>query len=122
MNWADLARGGATAQILEHWRKLGRFRHQHPAIGAGTHQRLQASPYVFGRVLESAGRTDRVVVALDQSQGAKTIPVGGVFPDGTEVLDAYSAVRATVRGGTVLLTTPFGVVLLGERQSSPASR
>jgi alpha-amylase len=26
MNWGDLKRGGMTAEILQHWRKLGRFR------------------------------------------------------------------------------------------------
>jgi alpha-amylase len=116
MNWADLERGGATAQILEHWRKLGRFRAAHPAVGAGEHRRLQETPYIFSRTLETDGRVDRVLVAMDQGEGAKTIPVFGVFPEGAALLDAYSGATGTVTDGTVSLTTPFGLVLLGERR------
>jgi alpha-amylase len=116
MNWGDLARGGATAQILEHWRKLGRFRQAHPAVGAGRHQMLQEKPYIFSRTLETSGFIDRVIVALDLGEGAKTIAVGGVFSDGTALLDAYSGVGGTVTHGAISLTTPFGVALLAERR------
>jgi alpha-amylase len=59
MNWSDLAAGGRTGEVLRHWRALGRFRRAHPAIGAGVHQVLQASPYVFSRTLDLGGTTDR---------------------------------------------------------------
>jgi alpha-amylase len=116
MNWADLERGGTAAKVLEHWRKLGRFRRAHPAVGAGVHRTLQAKPYIFSRVLESGGRIDRVLVAMDQGEGAKTIPVFGVFPDGTELKDAYSGVSGTVRNGAVSLTTGTALVLLAKGQ------
>jgi alpha-amylase len=116
MNWDDLNAGGATAAILTHWRKLGRFRHDHPAVGAGEHRRLQAQPYIFSRTLETDGRADRVLVAMDQPEGAKTIAVFGVFADGTELVDAYSGATGTVRNGELALTTEFGLVLLGERR------
>lgn len=107
MNWGDL-RSSTTTAILEHWRKLGRFRRAHPAIGAGENRTLQAAPLVFSRSLLA----DRVVVALDQPMGAKTIPVADVFPDGTELTDAYSGVKGKVEAGQVALTTPFTLVLL----------
>jgi alpha-amylase len=116
MNWQDLARGDTTAAILEHWRKLGRFRRAHPAVGAGTHRRLQAEPYIFSRTLEAEGRSDRVLVAMDQEIGLKVIPVFGVFPDGTALLDGYSGERATVTNGQVSLATGFDLVLLSERR------
>lgn len=116
MNWADLARGGSTADVLRHWRKLGRFRRAHPAVGAGVHHMLQAAPYIFSRTLETGRRVDRVLVAMDQGEGAKTIPVFGVFPDGTALVDGYSGVRGMVRSGKVALTTDFGLVLLSERR------
>jgi alpha-amylase len=116
MNWGDLARGGATVQILEHWRKLGRFRHDHPALGAGEHHMLQAKPYVFSRTLERGGLVDRVLVAMDQGQGPKSIPAFGVFPDGTALLDSYSGITGTVTDGKISLTTPYGLVLLSERR------
>ena len=51
---------------------------------------------------------------MDQGEGAKTIPVFGVFPDGTEVVDAYSGVRGTVKNGAISLTTGSGLVLLAK--------
>jgi hypothetical protein len=53
---------------------------------------------------------------MDQGEGAKTIPVFGVFPDGTGLMDAYSGVVGTVRNGTVSLTTASRLVLLAERR------
>ncbi len=116
MNWADLEHGGATAEILEHWRKLGQFRRAHPAVGAGEHRRLQAEPYVFSRILETDELVDRVLVAMDQGEGAKTIPVFEVFPDGAELMDSYSGETGTVTNGQISLTTESGLVLLSERR------
>lgn len=113
MNWGDLQR---QAGVLQHWRKLGRFRRDHPAVGAGLHRTLQVKPYIFSRVLESEGRADRVLVAMDQGAGEKRIPVLGVFLDGTELVDAYSNVGGTVKDGAISLTTGSGLVLLAERR------
>jgi alpha-amylase len=118
MNWGDLERGGSTVEILRHWRKLGRFRHAHPAVGAGAHRTLQQAPYVFSRTLERGGQTDRVLVALDQPSGAKNIPVFDAFPDGTELVDAYSGATGMVRDGRISLTTAFGLVLLSGVRSA----
>ena len=116
MNWADLERGGSTAEILKHWRKLGRFRRAHPAVGVGEHRRLQAEPYIFSRTLETDELIDRVLVAMDQGEGSKTIPVFGAFPDGTELTDAYSGETGTVTNGEISLVTESGLVLLSERR------
>ena len=114
MNWADL-RTRSTAEVLDHWRKLGRFRRAHPAVGAGVHRTLQARPYIFSRVLESRGRVDRVLVAMDQGEGAKTISVFGIFRDGTKLVDAYSGATGTVTNGAVSLPTGSDLVLLAAR-------
>jgi alpha-amylase len=113
MNWGDMKRGGPAA-ILEHWRKLGRFRRAHPAVGAGVHRTHQIKPYVFSRTLESSGTTDRVLVAMDQGSGAKTVPVFGIFAEGTRLVDAYTGVAVRVRNGKVSLATASGLVLLAE--------
>ena len=114
MDWSVVTAQEADAtSVLEHWRKLGRFRRAHPAVGAGAHHEIQAEPYVFSRV--EPGGADGVVIGLGQAAGAKTIPVGGVFPDGTVLLDAYSGVQATVANDRVTLDTPFGTVLLEKR-------
>ena len=114
MNWGDLERGGSTAAVLSHWRTLGRFRRAHPAVGAGVHRTLQSTPYIFSRSLETGGRVDRVLVAMDQGEGAKIIPVFGVFPEGTELVDGYTGVTGRVRNGAVSITTGSGLVLLSE--------
>lgn len=114
MNWRDLERGGATAKVLDHWRRLGRFRWAHPAVGAGVHRTLQAKPYIFSRTLASGSRPDRVLVAMDQGEGAKSIPVFGVFADGMKLVDDYSGVRGNVKDGKVSLMTGSDLVLLAE--------
>ena len=114
MNWEDRG-AGVTDELLAHWRKLGRFRADHPAVGAGVHRRLRAEPYVFARTLTADGLSDRVVVALDVGRGEVTIPVGDVFTDGAELADAYGGGHATVREGAVTLRTESGLVLLSEQ-------
>ncbi len=116
MNWDDLERGGMTAEVLRHWRRLGQFRRAHPAVGLGEHRRLQDTPYIFSRTLETDEVSDRVIVAIDVGEGTKTIPVFDMFPDGTELTDSYSGVTGTVTNGEVTLNTPFGLLLLSERR------
>jgi alpha-amylase len=124
MNWDDLAGDRRTREVLEHWRKLGRFRRDHPAIGAGKHRTLQRSPYIFSRSLDGPGTADRVLVAMDHGEGEKTIPVFGVFPEGADVVDAYSGASAKVVGDSVTLMTRSGLVLLStpSRTAAPSAR
>jgi alpha-amylase len=111
MNWNDLERADGRA-VLEHWRKLGRFRRAHPAVGAGVHRTHLTEPYIWSRSLGQ----DLVLVAMDMQKGDKRVPTFGVFPDGVEVIDAYSGVTAKVRNATVSLATPWGLVLLSEHR------
>jgi len=105
---------GPASEVLAHWRKLGQFRRGHPAVGAGEHHLLQADPYIFSRTLDANGRTDRVLVAMGLRRGYKSIPVFGVFPSGTELVDTYSGEAGTVRNDSVTFTTGYGMLLLGE--------
>jgi len=118
MNWDQLksnSRVGlfGVAEVREHWARLGRFRHAHPAVGAGVHQMLQSSPYVFKRTYEKNGVSDRVVVALGLPQErAVAIPVAGVFSDGQTVRDWYTGKSAMVSGGKVKFELPAPVALI----------
>jgi alpha-amylase len=119
MNWEELAANAArngfkTQDVLAHWQRLGRFRKAHPAVGAGRHTMLTTSPYTFKRVYQSGGYADAVVVGLDLPKGKKTLEVGGVFPDGTALMDYYSGQKLTVSGGKVAVDSEWGVVLLGK--------
>ena len=111
MNWADLE-DAETAAVLEHWRKLGQFRRDHPAVGAGEHQRLRFAPYVFSRTLEIGGAVDQIIVALDLEPGPKTVFVYGLLEEGAELVDAYSGVRATVTDGEVTVDSEYDMILL----------
>jgi alpha-amylase len=117
MNWEAIETGitsntTKTGKILNHWRKLGKFRQNHPSIGAGRHQMITASPYVFKRTYSSRDFSDAVVIGLDFPPGTKTIPTSSVFSNGTKVRDAYSGQEALVDNGKVILNSTESIVLL----------
>jgi alpha-amylase len=119
MNWDDLAkdaqRGGyRVGDVRAHWAKLGIFRQEHIAVGAGVHQMIQSAPYVFKRTYDKDGVRDQVVVALGlPTDRPASIPVHGVFNDGQTVRDAYSGTSAVVKGGMVRFPTASAVALIG---------
>ncbi len=112
MNWNELDSLPQKRKILTHWQKLGRFRRNHPAIGAGRHQRLAKSPYVFGRTYINGEYKDKVVVGLDLPKGQKYLWVKGFFGDGTQLFDTYSGTRVEVKNGQVMLNNPYDTALL----------
>lgn len=112
MNWDDVSNKAETKEVLAHWQKLGLFRKNHPAVGAGVHNQISATPYVFSRTIIKGKYSDKVVVGLDLPLGEKSIPVGNIFPNGCKVKDAYSGKIGIVAKGKVNLNTDFGIVLL----------
>jgi alpha-amylase len=112
MNWEELDTLPNTKDILDHWRKLGSFRRNHLAIGAGRHRRLSKSPYTFGRTYMNGEIKDKVVVALDLPDGKKSIWVKGFFGDGTKLFDTYSQTEVTVENGKVVLDNDHDIALL----------
>ncbi|GAB4510154.1 MAG: hypothetical protein Tsb004_12510 [Allomuricauda sp.] len=112
MNWEDLDSLPEIQSIHKHWQKLGQFRANHPAIGAGKHKRLAKSPYVFSRTYVNGDYRDKVVVGLDLPKGKKSLWVKGFFGDGTVLYDTYSETEVTVANGKVVLDNAFDVALL----------
>lgn len=112
IDWDRVTGDAGTQNLLAHWQKLGRFRNDHMAVGAGVHQMISESPYVFSRIYSEGVYVDKVVVALDLPEGEKTISVGTVFSEGTILRDAYSGTEVSVTDGNVTLTSTSGVVLL----------
>lgn len=115
MNWDAIKNDSETQAILKHWQKLGQFRDAHPAIGAGIHQMITESPYVFYRSYTNGNFKDLVVVGLELPKGKKSIKVSEVFEDGTVLHDAYSNQVATVTNGKVELNSDFDMVLLEQQ-------
>ena len=116
MNWDELDSLPHTQQINAHWRKLGLFRHDHPAIGAGKHQRLAKTPYVFGRTFIKGDYKDKVVVGMELPKGKKSLWVKGFFGDGTKLHDTYSDTTVEVKNGKILLDNEFEIALLEVEQ------
>jgi alpha-amylase len=120
MNWDQLksnARVGlyGVADVQAHWARLGRFRHAHPAVGAGVHQMIASMPYTFKRTYDKNGVRDRVVVALNLPLDRDLpISVAGVFNDGQTVHDAYSGKSAVVSGGKVQFDARAPVALISQ--------
>lgn len=112
MNWEELKTDTSKKELLLHYQKLGQFRANHPAVGAGVHQKISAAPYVFSRSFAKENYTDAVVVGLDLPVGPKEISVGKIFVDGTKVKDTYSGKISIVSDGKVALDSPFSIVLL----------
>ena len=112
MNWNDIEANTETQKVLLHWQKLGVFRRNHPAIGAGVHQEISMSPYVFNRTFSKDNYSDTVVIGLDLPKGKKEISVGTQFKNGTKLRDAYSGISTEVTNGKVTIDSEFDIVLL----------
>ena len=118
MNWEEMEsnvvrNGVPISEVKLHYQKLGQFRRAHPAVGAGLHQMISESPYIFSRVYETEGYSDRVVAGLDLKPGKKQIVLNGLFEEGTVIRDYYSGEKVIVKEGRVTLDTPHDMVLLG---------
>ncbi|MEJ2163434.1 MAG: alpha-amylase family glycosyl hydrolase [Robiginitalea sp.] len=112
MNWGELDSLEQTRSILAHWQKLGQFRRDHPAVGAGRHKRLSRKPYVFSRTYQTETYRDKIVVGLELPEGEKSLRVKGFFGDGTTLRDTYSDTQVVVKNGQVVLDTPYDTALL----------
>jgi len=112
MNWEELDSIPEKKQLLTHWQKLGQFRNNHPAIGAGKHLRLAKTPYVFSRTYTEGEYKDKVVVGLDLPIGKKSLWVKGFFGDGTQLYDTYSGTTVEVKNGKVSLENSNTIALL----------
>ena len=108
MNW-----GSMDTKELAHWQKVGQFRTNHMAVGAGQHNKISDAPYTFSRTYNANGISDKVVVSMPGKSGSTTVKVGNVFNDGDGVRDAYTGAQYVVSGGSVTVNAgENGLVLL----------
>ena len=113
MNWEKLKTDPQTQEIHTHWQKLGQFRANHPAIGAGKHQLISqvTNELVFSRIY----REDKVVVGLNFNNKNVIIDVSSVFKNGDELHDFYSKQTVKVVDGKVKFNSEFDIVLLEKK-------
>ena len=110
MNWDDLKNNDFTKEVHKHWQKLGQFRANHMAIGAGKHQLIsqETNELVFSRTYKD----DKVIVGLNFNNEEITIDVSSVFKNGEILKDAYSNKEVIVKNGKVIFNSEFDTVLL----------
>lgn len=111
MNWEEQSQ---KQDLLIHWQKLGQFRTKHPSVGAGKHQMISDSPYVFSRKYTKDAFKDEVIIGLDLPKGEHHINVSSVFKDGQEVTDFYSGETFEVKNGTITISIATNIILLEE--------
>lgn len=121
MNWPEIeqniSRGGNTiSNTIEHYKKLGIFRANNPAVGAGKHKQISNEPYIFSRTFSKNNITNNIIVALNINIGQKNIPINNVFTDGTKLVDYYSGTNCIVKNNCVNIDTNYDIVLLGLQQ------
>ena len=110
--------GYTVNDVLIHWQKIGKFRNNHPAIGAGKHQMVSESPYMFTRSWTAPnGANDKVLIGLDLPKGQMTLDVSAIAKDGDSVKDMYGGTTATVKDGKILIDSMFDIVLLEKVES-----
>ncbi|MFH6767817.1 alpha-amylase family glycosyl hydrolase [Gaetbulibacter aquiaggeris] len=112
MNWNDIKNNQNTKELLKHAQKLGQFRANHPAVGAGTHQMITKSPYLFYRSFYKEEYQDLVVVGLELPLGVKILDVSKIFKEDDLVHDAYSNQDIYVKNGKVTIDSDYEIVLL----------
>ncbi|MEE9407743.1 MAG: alpha-amylase family glycosyl hydrolase [Polaribacter sp.] len=109
MNWNDIESKEKTKQILNHWQKLGQFRANHMAVGAGKHTLIsEENGLVFSRVRNK----DKVVVGINLPKGKKVIDVSSVFKNGMQLNDFYSSKSIVVINGKATIDSVFDIVLI----------
>ncbi|MFD2567381.1 alpha-amylase family glycosyl hydrolase [Pseudotenacibaculum haliotis] len=116
MNWEELKTSEIAQKTLAHYQKLGKFRANHPSVGAGRHADISKLPYLFSRTYESNGYSDRIIIGLDLPKGEKIIDVSTIFGNGEKLRDAYSGQIMKVKNGTVTVQSDDTIVLL-EKES-----
>lgn len=112
MNWDDIENNSSTQKLAKHYQKLGQFRGNHPAVGAGVHQMISNQPYYFSRILTKGQFTDRVIIGLDVKEQLKVVNVAGVFEEGTQLRDFYSGASMPVMNGKVSFSSDSTIILL----------
>jgi alpha-amylase len=109
MNWNAIQNSEETKRIIKHWQKLGQFRANHMAVGAGRHQLISEEN---GLIFSRTRKEDKVIIGINLPEGEKNIDVSSVFKDSDTLYDAYSKKSLKVIQGVVSINSTFEIVLI----------
>ena len=119
MNWDNM-----NKDCLNHWQKVGQFRNNHIAVGAGDHKMISAydstNGYTFARTYNKNGIQDTIVATLFATANKDiTIDVSSVWSDGIEITNTYDGTTCKVSGGKVTFNSGSnGTILMQEPQGA----
>lgn len=117
MNWDSL-----NKTVLAHWQKVGQFRDNHVAVGAGQNTKLSATNGVaFGRTYNKNGVSDKIAAVIGASSNSDvTVDVSSIWKDGQQLMNTYDQSSATVTGGKVTFNSGAnGTILIQEPDGRP---
>jgi len=89
MNWDNMDMG-----LLDHYRRLGRIRKEHPAIGGGRQTVIDTHTCI------RHDGNEKVIIRVAANNGDR-ITVAPYFADGTELVELYSGQTAKVKNGVI---------------------
>ena len=119
MNWSSIDQG-----VLTHWQKVGTFRKNHVAIGAGQHRQITAynasTGYTFERTYDDGNVTDGVICCVDAPANTSiAVNVSSLFGNGKTVTNEYDGTTAVVQNGKATFNSgAHGVILISGPQST----
>ena len=109
MNWDDVKNTNETKKILTHWQKIGQFRGNHMAVGAGKHKLIsEENGLIFSRVKNK----DKVVIGINLPKGKKVIKIFSVYKNTDKLFDFYSKKKVIIKDGIAYLDSPYEFILI----------
>lgn len=117
MNWDSM-----NEATLAHWQKVGTFRNNHIAVGAGDNAQVTSTAgSAFTRVYNKNNILDKVAFVIDAGSNRDvTIDVSSIWEDGQDVVNTYDDSSATVTNGKVTFNSGAnGTILIQEPDGKP---
>ena len=117
MNWDSI-----DEEELAHWQKVGTFRNNHIAVGAGANTTISTtSGYAFTRTYSSSNVQDRVAFCIGAgANNSVTMDVSNIWNDGDTVVNYYDSTSAVVTNGTVTFNSGAnGTILIQDPDGKP---
>ncbi|MEE1057655.1 MAG: alpha-amylase family glycosyl hydrolase [Acutalibacteraceae bacterium] len=119
MNWDSI-----DTELSTHWQKVGQFRSNHVAVGAGANAVVDCSDangVAFTRTYDKDGVEDAIAAVVASVANTDiTVDVSSIFADGTKVVNAYDNSEAIVADGKVTFNSGAHNTILVEAYSEPA--
>ena len=113
MNWNSMDNA-----MLSHWQKVGKFRRNHVAVGAGDHQQITAyntsTGYTFERSYDDGMTSDGVICTIGAPANQQiAVDVSSIWNDGKTVTNAYDGKTAVVQNGKATFNSgAYGTILI----------